>query len=561
MDHVYQSGATGTPPALPSSPSSGYPQAGSTPTVPGPFWYHMITEEIRAVLVAAGVTPAAATLTQLRDAIRLLAAGAAVDGAGSYPAGSVGARLLALNAALAAATLKAGQHHTAQDDGGDATGATVATNALNDSFAETHVVYGVPDSLFTFADVTLSHNQTYRGEDTRVTAAAGTNLFKLNGTNAAIRDLYVADATALSGAVIRVDQGRGQVIDGVNCPNVGAGFIDLQPASGSAAITRITNVIGEGITGFGLRIRSSVNDGQGDIKYLAGKIDYVLGLGKPRSGSIGWDQSTPVVGGLAVGGHQKGKVTLIGLNTGARISYGQYLRYSDWIIDSCSGYALEVDNGSTDVEFGKLFVGTSGGIKVSGASVVAIDQLTTRNNGTVPPWGQAGFYDNTGQIYDVTVLDTSELTVRGWRGDKRVSVASTAKLNVEGGQWERCRSRSIVAANVSGTPVSYFLGPNGVEANEADATVRIHQDGWLFVVVPFSTGAPGAGESFTYTVRVSGADKTAAVISGAASFGAGSRSYAFNVPVLAGSDACVKLTLSGGAGASRHDCAVQFLPK
>lgn len=77
MDRAYASGSAGSAPTAPASPSIGYPTAGnpatSTPaTKPGPWWYHMITEELVAVIVAAGLTPAFNTLTQLRDALYAL---------------------------------------------------------------------------------------------------------------------------------------------------------------------------------------------------------------------------------------------------------------------------------------------------------------------------------------------------------------------------------------------------------------------------------------------------------------------------------------------------------
>lgn len=75
MDRAYESGAAGSAPAAPASPSTGYPSAGNpgagTPaTKPGPFWYHAVTEEIRAVIAAAGITPDAAVVTQLSSAIQ-----------------------------------------------------------------------------------------------------------------------------------------------------------------------------------------------------------------------------------------------------------------------------------------------------------------------------------------------------------------------------------------------------------------------------------------------------------------------------------------------------------
>ncbi len=77
MDRTFESGAAGSPPSAPASPSSGYPTAGNPSlgvpaTKPGPWWYHMMTEELRAVIVAAGLTPGHTNLNQLLDALTLL---------------------------------------------------------------------------------------------------------------------------------------------------------------------------------------------------------------------------------------------------------------------------------------------------------------------------------------------------------------------------------------------------------------------------------------------------------------------------------------------------------
>lgn len=74
MDRKWKSGASVTPPLATDNASDGYATAGNpgtgTPaTKPGPYWYHQITEELLAILAAAGVTPDKTVLTQLRDAI------------------------------------------------------------------------------------------------------------------------------------------------------------------------------------------------------------------------------------------------------------------------------------------------------------------------------------------------------------------------------------------------------------------------------------------------------------------------------------------------------------
>ena len=75
---AWESGASATPPSAPGSPSIGYategdPLAVIPPTNPGAFWFHALGEEIRAVIVAGGLTPTLGTLTQLRDAITAFA--------------------------------------------------------------------------------------------------------------------------------------------------------------------------------------------------------------------------------------------------------------------------------------------------------------------------------------------------------------------------------------------------------------------------------------------------------------------------------------------------------
>ena len=83
------SGASGSPPSVLGSPSVGFPTGGnpSTATPPsnqGAFWHYALGEELRAVIVAGGLTPAQGTLTQLRDAIQAFAGVALVSAGVPY---------------------------------------------------------------------------------------------------------------------------------------------------------------------------------------------------------------------------------------------------------------------------------------------------------------------------------------------------------------------------------------------------------------------------------------------------------------------------------------------
>jgi len=74
MKNIWAADAAASPPTAPSIPSVGYPTDGNPvtavpPTLPGAYWYHMITSELLAVIVAAGLTPDGADLNQLLDAL------------------------------------------------------------------------------------------------------------------------------------------------------------------------------------------------------------------------------------------------------------------------------------------------------------------------------------------------------------------------------------------------------------------------------------------------------------------------------------------------------------
>ena len=74
MDRTWALNSVSTPPTLPASLEIGYPtDSGSVGTTPGAWWYYMVTEEIRNAILAAGITPAAGSVTQLSSAIVAIA--------------------------------------------------------------------------------------------------------------------------------------------------------------------------------------------------------------------------------------------------------------------------------------------------------------------------------------------------------------------------------------------------------------------------------------------------------------------------------------------------------
>ena len=86
MDRVYQANAIETPPSVTAS-SGSYPTAGNKAssqlaTVPGPYWFYSITEEIRNAIVAEGLRPDPSQVNKLAAAMAkyLPVSGGAVTG-------------------------------------------------------------------------------------------------------------------------------------------------------------------------------------------------------------------------------------------------------------------------------------------------------------------------------------------------------------------------------------------------------------------------------------------------------------------------------------------------
>lgn len=78
MDRYFESGASGTPPDLTTLTSVGYvsegdPGTGTPATKFGAAYFHMITEEMRALVVGAGITPDHTNATQVLAAVTALA--------------------------------------------------------------------------------------------------------------------------------------------------------------------------------------------------------------------------------------------------------------------------------------------------------------------------------------------------------------------------------------------------------------------------------------------------------------------------------------------------------
>lgn len=81
MKQTYYSDVSQTPPTLPGTAVDGYPQDGTVSgnaqaTVPGAYWFYMISQELENVITSGGLTPDATDVTQLQQVINNLTSNA-----------------------------------------------------------------------------------------------------------------------------------------------------------------------------------------------------------------------------------------------------------------------------------------------------------------------------------------------------------------------------------------------------------------------------------------------------------------------------------------------------
>lgn len=73
MDRHFEVAPSDAPPSAPAAslgyPTNGNPQTATPATEPGEWWFHMITESLRRVIVGAGLTPSHANLDLLKDSL------------------------------------------------------------------------------------------------------------------------------------------------------------------------------------------------------------------------------------------------------------------------------------------------------------------------------------------------------------------------------------------------------------------------------------------------------------------------------------------------------------
>lgn len=190
-----------------------------------------------------------------------------------------------------------------------------------------------------------------------------------------------------------------------------------------------------------------------------------------------------------------------------------------------------------------------------GAYFVGLDNLTINGN-------MAFSFDATRHRYDINI-DTGCTNVTIGK-NKLVNFAPAfGPVRIAGAVYNQVSPDEMQCFSSSGTVAAastVYFGTNGQQAVEANTFAQAGRKATVSLLYAATAAAPGAAQTFTYTVRVNGADTAmVATSTGAASFSA---SITTTAPaILVGPDdfITVKLVTSAGAAVTNHRVRVALL--
>lgn len=299
---------------------------------------------------------------------------------------------------------------------------------------------------------------------------------------------------------------------------------------------------------------------------IRGYCGYPAGTSMPKTTVIGF-QIIATGSTFAYGGHMVTNVDMEQMGIAFQFTDANLTTLVNCFGDSVSNAAYQCTGACAYISFIGCFAGTCRvGFDIAGTSAaIYMDGIQTALVGVIPAWATtpASFYSSS-TAYNISIAGTASATIGSWKCDSTpyasatsghiagslLYVQSTATVDFD--SYDMLYSGS--ATNVLAASTAYFTA-NGINSIEAPAFVP-PKNGVIFGYAVEVNSAPGAGQTFTYTPRISYADYgTSTTISGASTYGVTSTSV---IPFSASNNLSLKIVTSTTAAAALHRTAIKI---
>jgi len=421
----------------------------------------------------------------------------------------------------------------------------------------------VPPGSYKIKNIHISGGRTLLAHGAYFTDMSGAlYVFKITDYASKLIGAYISSALNCVNAAVVVDEGMACEISSVRILNTTTA-IQVLSASDNCARLQIQDVVVINYSNTGLYIGPNANEINAtnlylDSNYVASKVQPSKGMPKPNTYGIRHSPGSSST--YAIGGHMFTQVTCINMQTGILSDGGQLTKFSNCIVDSCSGVGVKLKN-ATNIDIEGMFIGTTGrALEIGGTSSnIHIGSLKTLFTNLIPPFGGSDYFTSSGITpgNDLYVTDTAKASINtaAWTGTaKNFSIAPTSTITFMGADSIRINTSSDVAGNMT----TYLLNQMAT-VSEDHGFFTAPFDGYTTEMSFYTTASPGAGETYTYTFRINRVDSNLKVqISGAGVYS--STLIGTRVSFAKGDNLCIKLVTSAGAAAASHRGYLSFIP-
>lgn len=478
--------------------------------------------------------------------------------------GSTTARTMAARFADAANVLDYGASSSAS-----AAANSTAFNAAMTSGKSTVII---PPGSYTVYNVNIPNGVCVFAFGAYFTDAAGADyIFQLTGYNPRLFGAYISSATNCSQAAIVLNDAIYSFVTDISIINSANGILLKWTSSGYGCNkNNFSNINVNTYTGYGLKLTSGCS--QNNFSNCTFDPGQAAGTGgyKPKTGSYGVVFDASASQALAFGGNLFSNCVAINPEIGWHFYYATLNQFVNCVADNCSGPGFNFPNYATRLDFSNCFVGVcSSAVYVSGVNNNSLKfvGLRTVDIGVIPSGGGSDYYTSAGYAspyYEIVQKNSGYVTV-----DANTWIASGTNAHSFSEQNEgyaQFIGGVIFSFNSNGTiaaGTTVYLGLNGQSATE-DSQLTVMSSYYTICnaakAIILTNNAPGAGQTYTYSIRKNSADSgITGVISGASSF----QATMSGGPVSFGPNHSIdlKVTTSATAALATHRGYILLLPQ